>query len=162
MSDTENENPTARDATDDVADRFAIEALRGEFTDAAMMGDFDRLGSLFTEDATWSIPEAGIAFTGRATIRDGVRRMQGSWEYFLQTTHPGTIRIAGDDAEGRAYVTELGRMRDGTSHGNQAIYHDEYRRTREGWKFATRAYEVLYLDETPLPGKGHRPGKSTY
>ena len=31
-----------------IADRFEIEALRGEFTDAVMMRDYDRLTSLFT------------------------------------------------------------------------------------------------------------------
>jgi hypothetical protein len=31
-----------------IADRFEIEALGGEFTDAAMMHDYDRLASLFT------------------------------------------------------------------------------------------------------------------
>jgi hypothetical protein len=33
-----------------IADRFEIEALRGEYTDAAMMRDYDRLASLFTQD----------------------------------------------------------------------------------------------------------------
>jgi hypothetical protein len=33
-----------------VADRVEIEALRGEFTDAAMMRDRARLASLFTPD----------------------------------------------------------------------------------------------------------------
>jgi hypothetical protein len=36
-----------------IADRFEIEALRGEFTDAAMMRDYDRLASLFTRDGAW-------------------------------------------------------------------------------------------------------------
>jgi len=31
-----------------VVDRFEIEALRGEFTDAVMMRDYDRVASLFT------------------------------------------------------------------------------------------------------------------
>jgi hypothetical protein len=31
-----------------IADHFEIEALRGEFTDAVMMSDYDRLASLFT------------------------------------------------------------------------------------------------------------------
>ena len=31
-----------------IADRIDIEALRGEFTDAVMMRDLDRLTSLFT------------------------------------------------------------------------------------------------------------------
>ena len=30
-----------------IADRFEIEALRGEFTDAIMMHDYDRFASLF-------------------------------------------------------------------------------------------------------------------
>jgi hypothetical protein len=33
-----------------IADRVEIEALRGEFTDAAMMRDYDRAASLFTPD----------------------------------------------------------------------------------------------------------------
>jgi hypothetical protein len=33
-----------------IADRFEIEALRGEFTDAGMMRAYDRLASLFTQD----------------------------------------------------------------------------------------------------------------
>ena len=33
-----------------IADRVEIEALRGEFTDAVMMHDYDRLASLFTQD----------------------------------------------------------------------------------------------------------------
>lgn len=36
-----------------IADRFEIEALRGEFTDAGMMRDYDRFASLFTRDGAW-------------------------------------------------------------------------------------------------------------
>lgn len=39
-----------------IADRVEIEALRGEFTDAVMMRDYDRLESLFTHDGTVRIP----------------------------------------------------------------------------------------------------------
>ena len=42
----------------------------------------------------------------------------------MQTTHPGTIRLDGDAASGRAYMSELIRLRDGSSHLNYAIYHD--------------------------------------
>src|SRR5262249_14316848 len=72
-----------------IADRVEIEALRGEFTDAAMMSDYDRVASLFTPD--------------------------------------------GDTASGRAYLQEIIRLRDSSSHLNYAIYHDRYRRTGNGW-----------------------------
>jgi hypothetical protein len=39
-----------------IADRVEIEALRGEFTDAGMMRDYDRAASLFTEDGVLRIP----------------------------------------------------------------------------------------------------------
>jgi hypothetical protein len=32
------------------------------------------------------------------------------------------------------------------------VYHDRYKRTRDGWKFIERVYEVKYLDTTPLAG----------
>jgi ketosteroid isomerase-like protein len=135
-----------------IADRFEIEALRGEFTDAGTMRDYDRFASLFTQDGVWRIPDANIEFASREEIRAGIERLQGFWDYFVQTVHPGTIQLEGGTAVGRAYVSEFGRMRDGSSHLNYSVYHDRYQRTSDGWKFAERVYEVRYLDTTPLAG----------
>ena len=41
-----------------IADRVEIEALRGEFTDAAMMRDRARLAALFTPDGVAAVPGA--------------------------------------------------------------------------------------------------------
>jgi ketosteroid isomerase-like protein len=135
-----------------IADRVEIEALRGEFTDAVMMGDYDRLASLFTQDGAVRIPDINAEAVSREEIRAGIERLQGLWDYFVQTTHPGTIQLDGDTASGRAYIAELGRFRDGRSELNYAVYHDRYQRTGDGWKFTERVYEVRYLDTTPLAG----------
>jgi hypothetical protein len=74
----------------------------------------------------------------------------------VQNSHPGTIELDGDDAAGRAHVSEFGRMREGRSELNYAVYHDRYERTTEGWRFAGRVYEVKYLDTTPLAGSAPR------
>jgi ketosteroid isomerase-like protein len=142
-----------------IVDRFEIEALRGEFTDAGTMRDYDRFASLFTADGVWRIPDADVEFVSRAEIRAGIERLQGAWDYFVQTTHPGTIQLDGDTAVGRAYVAELGRMRDGSSHRNHSVYHDRYRRTPDGWRFTERVYEVRYLDTTPLTGRAPDLGR---
>ncbi len=134
-----------------IADRVEIEALRGEVTDAVLMHDYDRFAALFTEDAVCRIPDVA-ELAGREEIRAGIERLQGLWDYFVQTTHPGTIRLDGDTASGRAYVNEFGHLRDGSSHLNYAIYHDRYRRTPDGWKFTERVYEIRYVDDTPLAG----------
>ena len=143
-----------------IADRVEIEALGGEFTDAGMMRDYDRVASLFTRDAVWRIPVVNVEFVGREEIRAGVERLgEGLWDYLVQTTHPGTIQLEGDTASGRAYVLSFGRMRDGSSQLNYSVYHDRYRRTPEGWKFTERADEIKYLDTTPLAGSP--PQKAT-
>lgn len=135
-----------------IADRVEIEALRGEFTDAILMRDYDRFASLFTQDGAWRMPHIKAEFVSREEIRAGIERMQGLWDYFVQTTHPGAIRLEGDTASGRAYISEFGHLRDGRSDLNYALYHDRYQRTPDGWKFAERVYEGRYLDTTPLPG----------
>ena len=136
-----------------IADRVEIETLRGEFTDAGMMRDYDRLASLFTLDAVWRIPVIDVEFVGRPQIRAGVERLvEGVWDYLVQATHPGTIQLEGDTASGRAYVLSFGDMRDGGSHLNYSVYHDRYQRTPEGWRFTERVDEIKYLDTTPLAG----------
>src|SRR5262245_11655258 len=113
-------------------DRVEIEALRGECSDAGMMRDFDRFAGLFTPDGAWRIPHLNLEFTSRDDIRAGFERLQATWEYFVQNVHPGTIQLDGESASGRAYVVEFGRLRDGSSNLNYAVYHDRYRRTPDG------------------------------
>jgi ketosteroid isomerase-like protein len=54
-----------------IADRVEIEALRGEFTDAAMMHDRARLASLFTPDGVLRMPNIPVELVGREEIRAG-------------------------------------------------------------------------------------------
>ncbi|MER6026220.1 LUD domain-containing protein [Streptomyces sp. NPDC001851] len=141
----------------EIADRVEIEALRGEFTDAAMMRDRARLAALFTPDGVLRMPNVPVEFIGREEIRAGGERLQSQWDFFVQNSHPGTIRIDGDTATGRTYIQEIARLLDGRSGLNFAIYHDTYRRTPEGWRFAERVYEVRYADTTPLEGSAPGP-----
>ena len=139
-----------------IADRVEIEALRGEFTDAAMMRDYDRLASLFTRDGALRMPNIPAELVGQEEIRAWGERVPDVVDYLVQNTHPGTIALDGDAASGRAYMQELGRGHDGRSELNYAIYHDRYQRTPDGWKFTERVYEVRYHDTTPLAGSPPR------
>jgi ketosteroid isomerase-like protein len=136
-----------------IADRVEIEALRGEFTDAAMMRDYGRMATLFTPDGVLRMPNVPVELTGRDQISAWGARVPEVVEFFIQNTHPGVLELAGDAASGRAYIFELMRLRDGRSHVNYAIYHDRYRRTPDGWKFTERVYEVRYEDDSALAGQ---------
>ncbi|MER7187928.1 nuclear transport factor 2 family protein, partial [Streptomyces hyaluromycini] len=146
----------------EIADRVEIEALRGEFTDAAMMRDRARLAALFTPDGVLRMPDIPVEFVGREEIRTGGERLQAQWDFFVQNSHPGTIRLDGDKATGRTYMQEIARVLDGRSGLNFAVYHDSYQRTPEGWKFAERVYEVRYVDTTPLRGSAPGPDAQSH
>ena len=135
-----------------IADRVEIEALRGEFTDAAMQRDYDRLASLFTPGGALRMPNVPAELIGQEQIRAFGRRVPEVVDFLVQNTHPGSIQLDGDTASGRAYMHEVGRGRDGRSGLNYAIYHDRYQRTSDGWKFTERVYEVRYEDTSPLTG----------
>ena len=98
-----------------IADRVEIEALRGEFTDAAMMRDYGRLAALFTPDGTLRILGTDVDLASRDQIRAWGERVPEFVEYFVQNTHPGVIRLDGGTASGRAYMSEVIRLRGGSS-----------------------------------------------
>ncbi|HEY2239679.1 MAG TPA: nuclear transport factor 2 family protein [Streptosporangiaceae bacterium] len=140
------------------ADRVEIEALRGEFSDGAMMRDYDRVAALFTPDGALRMPNIPVELIGPEQIRAWGARVPEFVDFLIQTTHPGPIKLAGETATGRAYLQEVIRTRDGHSEVNFAIYHDRYQHTGDGWRFTERIYEVRYRDVTPLAGQGHSPG----
>ena len=135
-----------------IADRVEIEALRGEFTDSVMMRDYDRAASLFTPDGALRMRNVPVELIGQEQIRAWGERVPNFVEFLIQNTHPGVIQLDGDTASGRAYMSEVIRLLDGTSEVNYAIYHDRYQRTVDGWKFTERVYEVRYHDNSPLAG----------
>jgi ketosteroid isomerase-like protein len=135
-----------------IADWVEIEALRGEFTDAVMMRDYDRAASLFTPDGALRMPNVPVELEGPEQIRAWGARVPELVDFLVQTTHPGVIQLDGDTASGRAYMQEVLRTREGHAEVNYAIYHDRYQRTAGGWKFTERVYEVRYVDTSPLAG----------
>jgi ketosteroid isomerase-like protein len=135
-----------------IADRVEIEALRGELTDGVMMRDYERVASRFTPDGALRMPNIPVELAGQDEIRAWGERVPDFVDFLVQNTHPGTIAVDGDMASARAYMSELGRARDGRSALNYAIYHDRYERTGDGCKFTERVYEVRYENTTPLAG----------
>jgi hypothetical protein len=124
------------------------------------MRDYDRLASLFTTHGALRIPDIPVDLVGQPAIRAWGAQVPEVVDYLVQTAHPGPIRLHGDTASGRVYIEELASARDGRSGRNYAIYHDQYQRTLDGWRFTERAYEIRYLDMTPLEGSPPDPARS--
>lgn len=143
------------DAVARLADHMLIHELRAEFTDAAMMNDHDRFVSLFTPDGSLLIPAGGVHAQGPEQLRALCTQRETNFELFVQLPHPGTVEVDGDTAHGRAVLGEIIRLRNGGSHRNWAIYHDQFARTEHGWRFTERRYEIRSLETAP-PETGDR------
>ena len=93
-----------------IADRVEIEALRGEFTDAVMMHDYDRLASLFTPDGAVRIPHVNAEAAARsAASLVRINIAAGAPDTDLSP------RAAHATSQARAAVRELRPLTDGTS-----------------------------------------------
>jgi hypothetical protein len=95
------------------------------------------------------MPYVNAEAAGRDEIRAWGKRAQALVDCFVQTT-PGTTRLDGDTASGRAYIQELIRLRDGRSELNTPSTATST--PPDGWKLTERVYEVRHIDTTPLAG----------
>ena len=88
------------------------------------------------------MPKIPADLVGREAIRGWGERVPAVVDYLVQTTHPGTIRLDGDTASGRACMHELGRARDGSGQAGGAG------RRREKWNAG-----VQVCESTPTIGR---------
>ncbi len=75
-----------------IAVRVEIEALRGEFTDAVRMRDYDRIAAMFTADGAWRMPGIPAEVHDREQIRAWGRRAPGSSTSSSRTPTPASSR----------------------------------------------------------------------
>ena len=127
-----------------IADRVEIEALRGEFTDAAMMCDYDRVASLFTPDGALRMPNVPVELVGREQIRAWRERREAFAEYFVQTAHPGTIQLDSDPQQSNDY--EYSTINRDFRQRVRAVMEDL-------WHYRGRACRALFSPQTSRPIK---------
>jgi hypothetical protein len=79
------------------------------------------------------------------------------WSVIFHAVHSGRVHLDGDRATGRWYISEFGQLRDGTEVRFAGVYHDEYARTGDGWRFTRRRYDGMFartgaqVRVTPFP-----------
>jgi ketosteroid isomerase-like protein len=145
-----------------IADRLAIREVIELYSDAVTRRDWETTGSVFAEDAVWSIaPPTDIELKGRAAVAKGVAAMIETFEVFVQMTHSIVIALDGDRATARTIVNGFGRLRDG-SRGAFALgtYIDTLVRSGDGWLFQSRHFEPLFIDNAAPVGTAYGPGKA--
>jgi ketosteroid isomerase-like protein len=105
-------------------------------------GDLDTYGSMLLPDTTWQMPGAPLA-TGRDAIVENARnrRATGGLGPGSHTRHlVSTVRIVldGDSATGQACWQFWGDTASAPVLRAMGRYEDTFRRTSDGWKYASR------------------------
>ena len=138
-------------------DEAAIRDATARFADAATSADYDHFRSLWADDAEWIIGGTeNQPFERRAKgIEDIVsmfRALRDERGYFIQFAVQSSIQIDGDGATSRSMCYEAARGPGESCFRNTGVWSDRLRRSANGWVFASRTYQYLWLDLFPFSG----------
>jgi hypothetical protein len=132
----------------ELADREAIRDLPVRYCDCVWRTDVEGIVDLFTEDGAFSISaqDSENTTTGRANLLKMYKEALASVTP-RPYIHNHVIELkGGGHATGRCYV----ELRDASNNMNwigTGYYHDDYAKVGEHWKFQSRKFKALRLDQ---------------
>jgi uncharacterized protein (TIGR02246 family) len=148
--------PTVTLTVSELADTEEIRQLSYTYTYAIDTSDADLLISTFADDAVFDMTHTGQPrLVGVQQIREFFVTAQFpamAGQIHLATNH--RVTLAGDKANGTVYYLVHGNAKDGRTIFAGGYHTDEYVRTGEGWRFASRTAESLLVPELSAIG-GH-------
>ena len=137
-------------------DELAVRDLVARYCDAVCRRDAAAWVATWADDCTWDLG-GGRVTRGRDAALALWQSALTRYPWVAQLAPTGTVQVDGDTATGSWWVLELNRLADGTGALHLGHYDDEYARTPDGWRFATRRFAMVYrgaLDPgtvVPLP-----------
>jgi len=141
---------------DTTADELAIRTLVARYADAVCRSDLDAWTATWAEDCRWDLG-GGRVTRGREETANLYRTSRGKYAWVAQVAAMGLVEVDGDTARGSWYLIEYNTRVDGTGVQHLGHYDDEYVRTGDGWRIASRTMHMIYrgaLDPglvVPLP-----------
>ena len=134
-----------------VEDELAIRSLVTRYSDAVARRDEADWAATWAADGEWRV--LGRSVQGREEVTALWSKLMGGLSFVLQLPNAGLIELDGDRAKGRWYITEHGKLEDGTALLTLGVYHDEYTRGADGWRFRRRRFDVLHMGPPDLTGQ---------
>ena len=129
-----------------LADQLALHELRARYTHDYDGSDLDAFVALFVDDGVLQLGPAGFAH-GHDELRAALAGPMATAAFACHFTTDELTEFTGPD-------TALGRSRFAVHYGRTpdiqgaGTYHDEYRRTPDGWRFVSRVISFFYMGET--------------
>lgn len=126
-----------------LADREALRELRARYTHTYDAGRLDDFLGLFVEDGVLQLGPMGFA-EGREQMRSALSGPMQNAAFAVHFTTDEITEFTGPD-------TARGTSRFSVHYGREpnvegaGTYHDEYRRTPDGWRFLSRTIDFFYM-----------------
>ena len=138
----------------EVEDYTALRRLVDLYSVGVTTRDSTLIGQSFAEDGEWQVlAPMNLARSGRDAIATGIVAGLGAFEFIVQMAHSVHVEIDGDSATLTCVMEEVGRRSTGESMKMLGLYRDKASRGADGWKFQSRTFHPIYIDQTPLPGQ---------
>jgi hypothetical protein len=135
-------------------DEASIRNTIARFADSATRFDTDMFRTVWADDAEFIIGHAphGQSATGVDDIVAMLRRLRAERDFFVQFALPGGIEIDGDESTTRTFGNTAARGHGKAYCLNHSIASDRLQRAGDGWVFASRSFQYLWLDTSSFTG----------
>lgn len=139
----------------DGSDEFEIRALIDRYCDAVNRRDIPAWLETWNDDPYWEL--FGRPSQGKEAALGVLEGALGMLNFVVQTAVNPVITVEGDRATGRWLVTEWSESETLGKLMLLFIYHDEYEKTTQGWRIASRKMQLLYQGPPDLSGRTFPP-----
>ena len=136
----------------ELRDQIAIRELNAAYVDAVMRHDAGAMAQVWAEDGRWYF--LGEWIVGRDAI---MARWQEAMKGFPVVCHQMTsqqISVAGDQGHSRVYLVEEVVTADQRALKFVGVYNDVCTRLQDGWRYASRRFDLIYQGPGSLSQKG--------
>ena len=148
-----NETVLDHEAVRALQDRIDVEQVLYKYSSAVDSFDKEALRSCFADDI-WAQYGNGDPVTDGDTLADWISGATASviWQHHLLNVYH--VDIDGDQAKTVSYLTSYQVFEEDPKAAIILVarYHDELRRTPDGWKLAKRVMELLWGESKPDAG----------
>jgi ketosteroid isomerase-like protein len=141
---------------DITADELAVRELAARYSDAVNRGSLQDMVAVYALDGiltAFGAPD----IAGHAAIETTFAKVIADHQWLFQTTHSGIVRVEGDRARCRWWLTENALRKDGGGTLFMGCYEDIAVRGVDGWRYTHRILHPVYIGRQQFPGKTFSP-----
>ena len=126
-----------------VEDELAIRNLLARYADAVARRDADAWVGTWAPDCVWDLGGGRVTHGQQETL-ELWRTSIAKYPWVVQVPASGLLELVDGEARGTWYVIEFNNLVDGTGVLHVGHYRDTYTQVDGQWRFATRAFHLMY------------------